>query len=31
MNGKERLLTVINGKKADRVPVTLFIQGQGHL
>jgi len=30
MNGKERLLTVINGKKADRVPVTLFIQGQGH-
>ncbi|MBI9101568.1 MAG: hypothetical protein JEY99_04065 [Spirochaetales bacterium] len=30
MNGQERLLTVINGNRADRVPVTLFIQGQGH-
>ena len=30
MNGRERLLTVLNGERADRVPVTLFIQGQGH-
>ena len=30
MNSKERLLTVLKGKRADRVPVTLFMQGQGH-
>ncbi|MDC7227249.1 MAG: uroporphyrinogen decarboxylase family protein, partial [Spirochaetales bacterium] len=30
MTGRERLLTVLNGKRADKVPVTLFIQGQGH-
>ncbi|MBI9107455.1 MAG: hypothetical protein JEZ04_11985 [Spirochaetales bacterium] len=30
MTGRDRLLTVLNGKRADRVPVTIFIQGQGH-
>ena len=30
MTGRERLLTVLNGKRADKVPVTIFIQGQGH-
>ena len=30
MTGRERLMTVLNGKRADRVPVTIFIQGQGH-
>lgn len=30
MTGKERLINAINGKATDRVPVTLFIQGQGH-
>lgn len=30
MTSRERLLSALNGKKADRVPVTLFIQSQGH-
>ena len=30
MTGRERLLGAINGKRSDRVPVTLFIQSQGH-
>jgi uroporphyrinogen-III decarboxylase len=30
MTPRERLLSVLNGKNADRVPVTLFIQDQGH-
>ncbi|MBI9101569.1 MAG: hypothetical protein JEY99_04070 [Spirochaetales bacterium] len=30
MNGRKRLLTVLNGERADRIPVTAFIQGQGH-
>lgn len=30
MNGRERLLKTLKGEKTDRVPVTLFIQSQGH-
>lgn len=30
MTGRERLLIALNGKPTDRVPVTLFIQSQGH-
>ncbi len=30
MTGRERLLYALNGKRPDRVPVTLFIQSQGH-
>lgn len=30
MTGKERLLHALNGEPVDRVPVTLFIQSQGH-
>ena len=30
MNSRERFLAVLNGKKPDRVPVTLFIVDQGH-
>lgn len=30
MTGKERLLSALNGKRPDRMPVTLFIQSQGH-
>ncbi len=30
MNGRERLLNTLNGRGADRIPVTLFIQSQGH-
>ncbi len=30
MTSRERLLNAINGKKTDKVPVTLFIQSQGH-
>lgn len=30
MTGRERFLKVMDGEKVDRVPVTLFIQGQGH-
>jgi uroporphyrinogen decarboxylase len=30
MTGRERLLTAVRGGTPDRVPVTLFIQDQGH-
>lgn len=30
MTSKERLLTALKGKRPDKVPVTLFIQSQGH-
>ena len=30
MTPRERFLTVLRGEKPDRVPVTLFIQDQGH-
>ncbi|GAA0181993.1 hypothetical protein SH2C18_44450 [Clostridium sediminicola] len=30
MNSRERFMKVINGEMPDRVPVTLFIQDQGH-
>lgn len=30
MDSRKRLLTVLQGKKPDRVPVTLFIVDQGH-
>jgi len=30
MNSRERFLAVLGGKMPDRVPVTLFIQDQGH-
>jgi uroporphyrinogen-III decarboxylase len=30
MNPRERLLSVMRGEPTDRVPVTLFIQDQGH-
>lgn len=30
MNSRERLLKALKGEKTDRVPVTLFIQSQGH-
>ncbi len=30
MTGRERLLCALRGKRPDRVPVTLFIQSQGH-
>lgn len=30
MTGRERLLCALKGKRPDRVPVTLFIQSQGH-
>ena len=30
MNSRERFLAVLNGQMPDRVPVTLFIQDQGH-
>lgn len=30
MTPRERLLSTLNSKDADRVPVTLFIQDQGH-
>ncbi len=30
MNSRERFLAVLSGKMPDRVPVTLFIQDQGH-
>ncbi len=30
MTSRERFLAVLNGKMPDRVPVTLFIQDQGH-
>lgn len=30
MTSRERLLTALNGRRPDRVPVTLFIQSQGH-
>lgn len=30
MTGKERLMAALRGEKTDRVPVTLFIQSQGH-
>ena len=30
MNSRERFQAVLNGKMPDRVPVTLFIQDQGH-
>lgn len=30
MNGRERLLTALRGERPDKVPVTLFIQSQGH-
>ncbi len=30
MTGRERLLTALSGNRPDRVPATLFIQGQGH-
>lgn len=30
MTSKERLLTALRGKRPDKVPVTLFIQSQGH-
>jgi uroporphyrinogen decarboxylase len=31
MTSRERFLAVLSGKMPDRVPVTLFIQDQGHL
>ena len=30
MNSRERFLKVLQGEMPDRVPVTLFIQDQGH-
>lgn len=30
MTSRERLLMALNGQRPDRVPVTLFIQSQGH-
>ncbi len=30
MRGRERLLAALKGKRTDSVPVTLFIQSQGH-
>ncbi|NCB92074.1 MAG: hypothetical protein EOM40_05800 [Clostridia bacterium] len=30
MTSKERLLKALKGERPDRVPVTLFIQSQGH-
>ena len=30
MKGRERLLKTLKGGRADRIPVTLFIQSQGH-
>ena len=30
MNSRERFATVFRGEIPDRVPVTLFIQDQGH-
>ena len=30
MTGRERLLTALRGGKPDKMPVTLFIQSQGH-
>ena len=30
MTGRERLLTALNGGTPDKIPVTLFIQSQGH-
>lgn len=30
MTSRERFLAVFNGQLPDRVPVTLFIQDQGH-